>query len=251
MPEAPIPSHLHCDKTLALPGCPQLQQRQDHGDPCVTLARTWPSLSLLICCRVAQRLGSALKFCPAGRKVSAPPALRGLRQAAQNRVSLSRGYRDVQTPGVWAGSSLCPPNPIPPQTEHMPYPLAGTGLWMKSRGTSQPCCPLACPPPQQRHLIVGLGAGSWFPAGPAFAGRWTMSQPQASLNSSGDGGGAVLAGSHPAGWQVGDGSCSRGCEASSFQGKGPPERGQGGAPGSWKPTTGNHIRDTLWGRGIS
>ena len=145
---SPIPSHLHCDKALALPGCPQLQQRQDHGDPYVTLARTRPSFSLLICCRVARRLGSALKFHPAGRKVSAPPALGGLRQAAQNRVWLSRGYRDVQTPGVWAGSSLCHPPPHSPPDRAYALPSCWDRLVNEKAGVpASPAAPWPVPHP--------------------------------------------------------------------------------------------------------
>ena len=77
----------------------------------MTLARTWPSLSLHICCRVARRLGSALKFRPAGRRVSALPALGGVRQAAQNRVWLSRGYQASKPQGSGRGPPSTPPPP--------------------------------------------------------------------------------------------------------------------------------------------
>lgn len=128
----------------------------------------------------------------------------------------------------------------------MPYPLAGTGLRTKSRGTSQHCSPLAGPPtlvappdcwPQGWELVPGRAGCCW---------EMDVESASSQLQFLWGGRGSSPGREPSAGQQVGDGSCSTGCKASSFQGKGPPEWGQGGAPGSWKPNTGNHIRDTLW-----
>ena len=119
--------------------------------------------------------------------------------------------------------------------------------------------------PAAPALAAGLGAGSWFPAGPAFAGRQdgesALSQHQSPLGLGGRGAGGLC--SPGAILQRGLSRLTGYCRAAAFAQteaqpalgksqmltKEPLNGGLGGAPGGQKPTTESHIMDTPWGRG--
>ncbi|XP_057568640.1 uncharacterized protein LOC130838932 [Hippopotamus amphibius kiboko] len=150
-----------------------------------------------------------------------------LRKTLHEVLQCSWGRRPEWGTGTQALRARKQPTPPPPllqgawrlgsallQTQHTADPLPGTSsVEEKVMLRASPCSPLASHPssvpastPQPTlaapALTADLGAGSWFPAGLAFAGRRDdESASSRAPEPSGDGGGAGLAQCHPAGRQ--------------------------------------------------